>query len=98
MAKRKHRDEEDPTPAITTTTTTTATAITTTEVDANANFAAFGLDPRLLQGIAKQNFSYPTLVQAKAIPLALEGRDILGMLLALVDELIRMNADRGGCS
>ena len=98
MAKRKHRDEEDPTPAITTTTTTTPTAITTTEVDANASFAAFGLDPRLLQGIAKQNFSHPTLVQAKAIPLALEGRDILGMLLALVDGLVRMNADRGGCS
>ncbi|CUS14199.1 unnamed protein product [Tuber aestivum] len=47
------------------------------EEDADASFTAFGLDPRLLQGIAKQDFSHPTLVQAKAIPLALEGKDIL---------------------
>lgn len=40
-------------------------------------FAGLGLDSRLLQGIAKQNFQTPTLVQSKAIPLALEGRDIL---------------------
>ncbi|PWW77476.1 P-loop containing nucleoside triphosphate hydrolase protein [Tuber magnatum] len=54
------------------------------EENADASFAAFGLDPRLLQGIAKQKFSLPTLVQAKAIPLALEGKDILGVLLALL--------------
>jgi len=40
-------------------------------------FAGLGLEPRLLQGIAKQNFRTPTLVQSKAIPLALEGRDVL---------------------
>jgi ATP-dependent RNA helicase DDX56/DBP9 len=40
-------------------------------------FAALGLDTRLLQAIAKQNFQTPTLVQSKAIPLALEGRDVL---------------------
>ena len=40
-------------------------------------FAGLGLDPRLLQGIAKQNFQTPTLVQTKAIPLALNGRDVL---------------------
>lgn len=43
----------------------------------NAGFASLGLDARLLQGIAKQNFQSPTLVQSKAIPLTLEGRDIL---------------------
>ncbi|KAF7863056.1 hypothetical protein EAF04_007139 [Stromatinia cepivora] len=43
----------------------------------NGTFASLGLDPRLLQGIAKQNFQSPTLVQSKAIPLTLEGRDIL---------------------
>ncbi|KAB8301600.1 hypothetical protein EYC80_003442 [Monilinia laxa] len=43
----------------------------------NATFASLGLDPRLLQGIAKQNFQSPTLVQSKSIPLTLEGRDIL---------------------
>ncbi|TAQ85748.1 hypothetical protein B7494_g5924 [Chlorociboria aeruginascens] len=41
------------------------------------SFADLGLDARLLQGIAKQNFQKPTLVQIKAIPLALEGRDVL---------------------
>jgi ATP-dependent RNA helicase DDX56/DBP9 len=42
-----------------------------------ATFASLGLDPRLLQGIAKQNFKTPTLVQSKAIPLALDGQDVL---------------------
>ena len=41
------------------------------------SFADLGLDSRLLQGIAKQNFEKPTPVQIKAIPLALEGRDVL---------------------
>ncbi|PVH81158.1 ATP-dependent RNA helicase-like protein dbp9 [Cadophora sp. DSE1049] len=40
-------------------------------------FAGLGLDSRLLQGITKQNFQTATLVQSKAIPLALEGRNIL---------------------
>lgn len=43
----------------------------------DVTFASLGLDPRLLQGIVKQNFHTPTLVQSKAIPLALEGRDVL---------------------
>ena len=42
-----------------------------------STFASLGLDSRLLQGIAKQNFNSPTLVQRKAIPLALDGRDVL---------------------
>ena len=40
-------------------------------------FTSLGLDPRLLQAIAKQSFPAPTPVQAKAIPLALDGRDVL---------------------
>jgi ATP-dependent RNA helicase DDX56/DBP9 len=43
----------------------------------SATFSSLGLDSRLLQGIVKQNFHTPTLVQSKAIPLALEGRDVL---------------------
>lgn len=42
------------------------------------DFEALNLDPRLRQALIKENFSKPTLVQAKAIPLALEGKDILG--------------------
>ena len=46
-------------------------------VDADSTFSSLGLDARLLQGVAKLGFAHPTLVQAKAIPLALEGKDIL---------------------
>ena len=42
-----------------------------------SSFAEFGLDPRLVQAIAKENFLQPTVVQQKAIPLALEGKDVL---------------------
>lgn len=48
-------------------------------------FADLGLEPRLLQAIAKHSFSKPTLVQSKAIPLALEGKDILGELPTCFD-------------
>lgn len=41
-------------------------------------FQSLGLDPRILAGVQSEKFSTPTPVQAKAIPLALEGRDILG--------------------
>lgn len=44
------------------------------------DFEALGLDPRLRQALIKEKFSKPTLVQSKAIPLALEGKDILGKL------------------
>ena len=43
----------------------------------NRSFAGLGLDSRLLQGISKQSFQAPTPVQLKAIPLALDGRDVL---------------------
>jgi len=43
----------------------------------SVSFASLGLDSRLLQGINKQKFSTPTLLQSKAIPLALEGRDVI---------------------
>lgn len=44
------------------------------------SFEILKLDARLLQALAKEKFNKPTLVQAEAIPLALEGKDILGML------------------
>lgn len=42
------------------------------------NFDALGLRPELLRALAKLNFVTPTPIQAASIPLALEGRDILG--------------------
>jgi ATP-dependent RNA helicase DDX56/DBP9 len=47
------------------------------EIAPEETFASLGLEPRLLRGIRDQKWSTPTGVQAKAIPLALEGKDIL---------------------
>jgi len=42
------------------------------------SFADLGLDEHLLTAIGKLGFEHPTLIQAELIPVALEGRDILG--------------------
>ena len=51
----------------------------TAMVDDNLTFASFAhvIDSRILRALADLEFSRPTLVQSKAIPLALEGKDIL---------------------
>ena len=66
--KRKLDEDDVPTPVDTTYTSKT-----------HSDFNSFGLDSRLLQAVAQQNFSVPTLIQSRAIPLTLEGKDILGM-------------------
>eukprot|EP01084_Bolivina_argentea_P248285 415283_1 len=53
-----------------------------TEVKKASNGATFvsnelGLDQRLVKGLAKAGFIYPTPVQSSCIPLALEGKDLL---------------------
>lgn len=72
--KRKHEDGAESQEL-----TDTAPMVAADEsmLDSESSFSSFGLDPRLLQGVAKLGFANPTLVQAKAIPLALEGKDIL---------------------
>ncbi|XP_078127989.1 putative ATP-dependent RNA helicase DDX56 [Sander vitreus] len=40
-------------------------------------FHEMGLDDRLLKAVADLGWSHPTLIQEKAIPLALEGKDLL---------------------
>ena len=42
-----------------------------------SDFDSFGLDPRLLKAIAKQNYVHPTPIQSESIPRALEGKNIL---------------------
>lgn len=54
-------------------------------------FTSLALDPRLLQALVQQRFSTPTLVQTKAIPLALEGKDILGMFFYLLCVVLAMD-------
>jgi ATP-dependent RNA helicase RhlE len=41
-------------------------------------FTDFKLDPSLLKGITDLGFATPTPIQGKALPAALEGRDVLG--------------------
>jgi superfamily II DNA/RNA helicase len=41
-------------------------------------FDAFGLPPKLMQALARAEFTKPTPIQASALPFALAGRDILG--------------------
>ena len=47
--------------------------------DRKTSFTSFShiLDARILRALADLGFARPTLVQSKAIPLALENRDIL---------------------
>ncbi|OAL51754.1 ATP-dependent RNA helicase-like protein dbp9 [Pyrenochaeta sp. DS3sAY3a] len=54
-----------------------AKAATTTKTANVTSFTEFELEPRLLRGIRDQRWSAPTAVQSQAIPLALQGRDIL---------------------
>jgi ATP-dependent RNA helicase DDX56/DBP9 len=42
-------------------------------------FEELKLDARLLRAITNEKFTKPTPVQAEAIPLALAGKDVLGM-------------------
>jgi len=42
-------------------------------------FADLGLAPRLLEILRKLDFTIPTPIQAKAIPIALDGKDVIGI-------------------
>lgn len=44
-----------------------------------ASFAELGIAPKLLQILAKLKFSLPTPIQEQCIPLALSGKDIVGI-------------------
>jgi ATP-dependent RNA helicase DeaD len=46
--------------------------------DTSKSFADLGLGSELLQAIEQLGFEHPTIVQSKLIPLAIEGRHILG--------------------
>ena len=44
----------------------------------SANFADFQLDPKILKAVADQGYTQATPIQAKAIPVVLEGKDVMG--------------------
>ncbi|MCJ1465289.1 ATP-dependent DNA/RNA helicase [Pseudocyphellaria aurata] len=71
-------------------------------------FSALGLDARLLQAVVQQRFSTPTLVQTKAIPQALEGKDIvaraktgsgktLAYVLPVLESILRRKTNHQNC-
>ncbi len=41
-------------------------------------FDDFGLSPEVLRALAEQGYSHPTPIQAEAIPIVLQGRDVMG--------------------
>src|SRR5450830_1799738 len=42
------------------------------------SFADFGLAPDILRALTEQGYSHPTPIQAQAIPVVLQGRDVMG--------------------
>ncbi len=53
--------------------------IETPEADAPTTFAELMLAPELLRAVADAGYTTPTPIQARAIPLILNGRDIMGL-------------------
>jgi ATP-dependent RNA helicase RhlE len=50
-----------------------------TDVDPTVSFADIGLVPELLRAVADAGYTAPTPIQARAIPLCLAGRDVMGL-------------------
>ena len=51
---------------------------TCNEVEESLDFASLGLSKPVLRAVADRGYSEPTSIQARAIPLLLEGRDLIG--------------------
>ncbi|CAK7264274.1 ATP-dependent DNA/RNA helicase [Sporothrix epigloea] len=51
--------------------------VTAAPAEGALSFSSFHLDPRILQAIARQNYATPTLAQQRAIPLSMNGKDVL---------------------
>ncbi|WP_246562523.1 DEAD/DEAH box helicase [Rickettsiella endosymbiont of Dermanyssus gallinae] len=47
--------------------------------DTLVNFSKFKLDPRILLGVEALGYKDPTPIQAQAIPLVLQGKDVIGL-------------------
>jgi ATP-dependent RNA helicase RhlE len=48
-------------------------------IDAGVSFAELELAPEVLQAVHDAGYTHPTPIQQQAIPLALEGRDLIGL-------------------
>ena len=45
----------------------------------DVTFASLGVAEPILRALAAENYTHPTPIQAKAIPILLSGRDLLGI-------------------
>ena len=69
-------------------------------------FEQLGLTPELLESVSAAGYEHPTPIQRDAIPLALKGRDVMGLAqtgtgktAAFTLPIIqRLSADRDGCA
>jgi ATP-dependent RNA helicase RhlE len=52
--------------------------MTTINSDLIQDFNTFGLDASILQALAEMGYTQPTPIQSEAIPIALQGRDLMG--------------------
>lgn len=77
ITKMKRKLDENDTPAPVTDSTEDAPVEKEEKEIKDETFTGLGLDARLLQAIAQQNYTVPTLVQRRAIPLAIAGKDVL---------------------
>jgi ATP-dependent RNA helicase RhlE len=59
--------------------TTTELEFQSGTAEALPSFEALGLAPELLQAVRERGYDAPTPIQAKAIPLVLRGRDVMGL-------------------
>ena len=60
------------------TTETLDTSTDTAQAPAPARFDTLPLDPKLLRAVAESGYTAMTPIQAKAIPIVLDGRDVMG--------------------
>ena len=47
--------------------------------DSSSTFTALGIAPKILDALAKAQFSTPTPIQKQAIPAAIQGKDLIGI-------------------
>ncbi len=70
------------------------------------NFTDFGFDPRVIEGIDSLGFTIPTPIQEQAIPIILEGKDLIGsaqtgtgktaaFLLPITDRILKEDGGTG---
>src|SRR3989339_1830613 len=53
--------------------------LSTVKTKENISFSELGISPRILEVLERLNFLIPTPIQVKAIPIAIEGKDLIGI-------------------